>query len=1645
MFHDGDMHLKQFKNYQKKTLLFVFIVTLIGFGSIVVADDNYKPYIHKANVPDHPKIKLYGSYQTNLFPGAATYSYPIEVPQGTNGLQPSISISYNSQTAKQRPGILGAGWSLTQNYIYRDVNSTPSNTTDDEFKLILNGGFYDLVYDSSDSLHHTKIESFFRIQNLTGAPNTYGTYWVVTTKEGTQFRFGYNTDSELASNTGRNYALRWSLDQVQDTHDNKIFYSYSENPNTMDNGTSYISQILYNNDQKRKVSFVYETSVRPDVRTIYDQGNLLNETRRLSEIRILVNDSLVRKYQFEYSNLTGERSVSALSKIKFIGADNSSILHQILFDYHASTSQYTNASNLYEPPPSPYLFDAIGAIDEGVRLVDFNNDGFVDIVKGDASSPATKKSWFNNRTGWNETTSWILPEYIVDSSNTDNGIRFVDFDGDGFLDILRGNNGLRNAWRNNGTGWVNASSVWNPPIDFYTGGELGVVLIDFNGDGRTDILKASNTHGNQSYMNNGNGWTNTTSQWQSPDYFLFATNDAGSRIEDVNADGLPDIIRGYDREVNVRKTWLNNGSGWTLHDVWSPPVVFTSNAKTDTGVRFWDVNGDGLPDLIEDYADATETVTHAYINNGNGWTQNDSWVSPEHFTVNGRNYGRRLADANGDGFADIIISYTESGVTQRYTQVKNFSTPFMLKSITNELGGVTTISYGNSTSFNNTGNDSLSDIGFNVFVVKNITYNNSLSGAFNSLFNYSYNYSGGRYDYNDTDFRGFAVVNETLPDSSLIIHRFHQDDALKGREYLTEVYNSSGSIFSEDETLFNFTNTTVNVTGNYFKVFTAAQISYSHDGSSTNPRITNVTYAYDSFGNVISRRLLGDVNASGDEKYENYSYVINTTNWIVDKLSLYRLFSDNSTKVKEIKYSYDGQVFNKNATKGDVTAVEQWNSNGTHPIARFEYDGFGNVIKEIDPLGRQTSYTYGLRDTTFTLIDKITNALDHQTDFKYDLGTGNLLWKKQNGIYTYFTYDTFGRISKEIQPFDSSDLPTKSYNYSFDGAAPESIVITQRISGNRTYDTYFYYDGLGNFIQFKKPSDGNRQIVKNLFYDGLGRVSAESNPYFTTFSTGLTTTQNSNFINYTYDSLSRVTNVTNPDGNSSKIVFNRWNITAYDENNHRKMYVTDAYGRIVNVLEYNNDPVLKQNFETDAYITVYQYDTSDNLVKITDALGNQFAFVYDSLGRRIELRDPDLGNWSYIYDVAGNLIRQVQVGGGNLVTGDGYYREYNELNQLTKIRNGSTVTAGQLENYTYDPFGQRIKIMRNDSVKTIVYTPFKELTRIVNTSGTYDFVYVYDENGLIAKIDPGNTKRYYHLDHLGSTSLVTRQTGSSFENTHYSPYGEVLSGGVKEDKLYTGQFSDDLADQYYYGCRYYKQGTGQFVQPDQFIQDPYNPQNLNRYAYTLNNPYKYTDPTGCIIQFGQLAIGTSLIASYFTVVYSDVLTQLVTGFISSIKAPSQLNPQPLTPVDPAKPSTITPPTTGGNVAPSINPSNQPSPSDIIGETIERGMQGVTQASSQGRQTTITESFWDKGTFQSSKDSITYHNKIHGKGLTSEEQTKRGIDLWNKYKNGDPSIKTVSEKVPIAGGREGVKLVDRSNNWFGIYTKEGKIVSTGFRK
>jgi RHS repeat-associated protein len=107
------------------------------------------------------------------------------------------------------------------------------------------------------------------------------------------------------------------------------------------------------------------------------------------------------------------------------------------------------------------------------------------------------------------------------------------------------------------------------------------------------------------------------------------------------------------------------------------------------------------------------------------------------------------------------------------------------------------------------------------------------------------------------------------------------------------------------------------------------------------------------------------------------------------------------------------------------------------------------------------------------------------------------------------------------------------------------------------------------------------------------------------------------------------------------------------------------------------------------------------------------------------------------------------------------------------------------------------------------------------------------------------TLQYLLSDHLGSTSLTTDAAGNKVSEVRYKAWGEVryATDGVPTKYQYTGQFSYEAEfGLYFYNARWYDSAMGRFAQADTII--PPGVQGYDRYAYTNNNPVRYTDPTG---------------------------------------------------------------------------------------------------------------------------------------------------------------------------------------------------------
>ena len=111
---------------------------------------------------------------------------------------------------------------------------------------------------------------------------------------------------------------------------------------------------------------------------------------------------------------------------------------------------------------------------------------------------------------------------------------------------------------------------------------------------------------------------------------------------------------------------------------------------------------------------------------------------------------------------------------------------------------------------------------------------------------------------------------------------------------------------------------------------------------------------------------------------------------------------------------------------------------------------------------------------------------------------------------------------------------------------------------------------------------------------------------------------------------------------------------------------------------------------------------------------------------------------------------------------------------------------------------------------------------------------------------------FYHPDHLGSSNMLTDENGMVAESTEFYPFGRPRyeeSTGIESAYKYTGKELDSESGLMYYEARYYEPVIGRFVSVDPMsttvgLKGLSDPQSLNYYAYTQNNPLKYVDPDG---------------------------------------------------------------------------------------------------------------------------------------------------------------------------------------------------------
>jgi hypothetical protein len=307
------------------------------------------------------------AFQVSAFTGAATYSYPIWVPPGPGGLQPSLSLSYNSQTVDSasvdtQASWVGMGWSLGTGSIDRNMNGTynEGDEDDDTFSIVVNGvssSLLPIIDGTSNWIEYRMAdEIFWRIRYF---PSAYGgetaNTWVVWDKNGNVYRFGendYRADYPIDTGSGHlcdSETWRWPLTSLENVHGQVLEYTYWKDPLEKDmecvdpdpaDIAIYPDTISYPNG-KYLIQFwwgadEHNTPNRADYDSDWTSGPSYRFFERyiLDEIRVkhVPNGATIRQYIFNYDTdavypgwtwpRTNGTGTNALVGIEQIGLDS---------------------------------------------------------------------------------------------------------------------------------------------------------------------------------------------------------------------------------------------------------------------------------------------------------------------------------------------------------------------------------------------------------------------------------------------------------------------------------------------------------------------------------------------------------------------------------------------------------------------------------------------------------------------------------------------------------------------------------------------------------------------------------------------------------------------------------------------------------------------------------------------------------------------------------------------------------------------------------------------------------------------------------------------------------------------------------------------------------------------------------------------------------------------------------------------------------------------------------------------------------------------------------------------------------------------------------------------------------------------------
>ncbi len=630
---------------------------------------------------------------------------------------------------------------------------------------------------------------------------------------------------------------------------------------------------------------------------------------------------------------------------------------------------------------------------------------------------------------------------------------------------------------------------------------------------------------------------------------------------------------------------------------------------------------------------------------------------------------------------------------------------------------------------------------------------------------------------------------------AITVHKFHTDQQKVGREYEVQEKDGSGTILSQANTSYTV------VTNGFGGYFTYPSEKYLRTTSLE--LISKTIYQYDTTtGNLIWEKQYDGTQTL--YRQIDYEYVTNLSPdyWILDTLSRQTLKNASGTILSEQQYGYDGNLPGSGSpTVGELTLSRVVDGSQTIDTM-YDYDTYGNLTNKYLfksygtngslPTGLPLNYAMGYDTALKTYVISTTNPLNHTTNTGYDFGLGlPTTVTDPNGNITTTAYDGLGRVTSIRYPGRTQQDPANiEYSYPTPSGSPLSVsapfalelrILDESPSPDVYRSAWQITDGLGRVIQTQSPYEAEGSFVLTdisynalglTWYSGLSRtVSGTGGSYFTppTNWTGIPHTTTS------YDALGRTISIAYPDNSQESFSYSGLRTIATDGNGHQKVEEQDSFGRSVQVEEYTG------NGATLYAITNYHFDERDLLYEVidNDVQGSQTLIHYNGFGRKYSMSDPDMGSWSYGYDVLGNLTSQTDARGCTITV------TYDDLNRpIAKTYSGPGACATTPSvTYIYDlgnqGIGHRTLMTDGSGYTTWFYNALGQVTNethnIDNTN--YSVATTFDAfNRPLTQTLPSNEVLNYSYNAMGALSGLSGINGYTYvSQVHYAASGQVTN------------------------------------------------------------------------------------------------------------------------------------------------------------------------------------------------------------------------------------------------------------------------------